>query len=111
MGLRMTGESDPRTGYLIRLSTELHARGITSTLIGSGTAPRLHLALERVTGWKDAAFEDNIVTAPGPDGHWHYWWPWLEPIAPATDPATAADRLAFIIRPHDPGDPGEPAGG
>ena len=100
----MNDQPDPRTDYLSRLGTELHARGITSELIHSGIAPRLHLTLELVTGWKDAAFEDNILTAQDPAGHWHFWWPWLEPIAPATDPATAADRLTGIIMPDDPDD-------
>ena len=46
-----------------------------------------------------------IYLAPE-DGHWWFWWPSLEPIAPASQAGTAADTVARVLRTAHQAPPG-----
>jgi len=94
--------ADTAVGHLRALGTELDRRGIGSDVVTSGCRPRLRLHLVPECLYPDAAFEDNVVAAPGADGCWLLWWPWAEQIAAADDPAKAAELIAGELD-EDPG--------
>jgi transcriptional regulator with XRE-family HTH domain len=96
----MCESHDPAVGYLAKLSVELSGQGIISELISTGCMPRLHLE-DIPWGTREALanseFEDNILAVMDTDGTWQFWWPWIEPIGPADDPAGAAARIFQAI--------------
>lgn len=94
--------ADTAVRHLRALSAELTARGIGSDLVMSGYRPRLRLHLVPADLHPNAAFEDNVVAAPGADGCWLLWWPWVEQIADADNPAKAAEMICDPMR-DDPG--------
>lgn len=49
-----------------------------------------------------AALNDHILVARDGQGRCWYWWPWAR-IAPAGDPAHAADRVTGVLRATDSG--------
>jgi hypothetical protein len=92
----VAGLNDLRLEYLGKLGLELLTRGVECELITTGIVPRLRLGkpcecLQSVGA--DLAFEDNIIAAQLRDGKWQFWWPWIQPIGLADDPAGAADHI------------------
>lgn len=88
--------ADPAKEYLGRLKGELRKRGVKCELITTGCAPRLRLDIEwlaRLSGFEDSAFEDHVLAAPDGEGQWRFWWPWIEPIGPVDDLASATDHI------------------
>jgi len=72
------------------LRAELARRGLESELVTSGSWPRLRL---KIPGTFGDAFDDNVVAAES-GGRWMFWWPGIELIGPAADPAGAAEIIA-----------------
>jgi hypothetical protein len=107
----MSGQAaaDTAAQHLRALSAELDKRGIGSDLVMSGFRPRLRLHLVVEDLHPNAAFEDNVVAAPGADGCWLLWWPWAEQIADANDPEKAAEVICGPLRDDSGADdvPGE----
>ena len=101
--------ADTAVQHLRALSAELDKHGIDSDLVTSGFRPRLRLHLVVEDLHPDAAFEDNVVAAPGADGRWLLWWPWAEQIADVDDPAKAAEVICGPLRDDSGADdaPGE----
>jgi hypothetical protein len=90
-------------GYLERLRVELSRRGLCCELITSGCKPRLRIHIQGAYGgFADAAFEDNVVAAR-PDGRWSFFWPWVEQICAADDPAKAATVIMITLGLADSG--------
>jgi len=59
----------------------------------------------RYTGWHSTEdFEGHLLAANAGSG-WSYWWPWIQRIGPAGDPARAAeiiaDELGIEVPAHD----------
>jgi hypothetical protein len=94
--------TDTAVRHLRALGAELAGRGIESDVVTSGFRPRLRLHLVVEDLHPNAAFEDNVVAAPGADGCWLLWWPWVEQIADADDPVKAAEVICGPLR-DDPG--------
>lgn len=85
---------DYRIVYLAALRAELQSRGVTSTIIMTGHARRLHLDIPYPSGHRqDDFFEDNILASPEPDHTWRFWWPEISAIGPVTDIAGAAKHI------------------
>lgn len=93
----MLVNGDPEAGHPERLRAELSSRGIRSQVITSTCKPRLRIHVPGPHGGADAEFEDNIVAAAGPDGHWTYFWPWVEEICAADDPVRAAQVIVTTL--------------
>jgi hypothetical protein len=91
--------ADTAVRHLRVLGAELTGRGIESDVVTSGFRPRLRLHLVVEDLYPDAAFEDNVVAAPGADGRWSLRWPWAAQIA---DPVKAAEVIGGPLR-DDPG--------
>ena len=81
--------SDRAVLYLEALRAELARRGVDADLVTSGCLPRLRL----VPGAYGDAFFDDHVLAAETGGRWMFWWPFIEAIGPADDPAAAADTV------------------
>lgn len=82
------GDEDPAAA-LEKLADELAARGFAApALSGHGRPPSLTVASPA------AAMLAETVMA---EGGW-FWWPWADRIAPVTDVAAAADRIAHVLR-------------
>jgi hypothetical protein len=95
-GARRTAAAAPSSPeaadrHLRALQLELDALGVRSALITAGAWPRLRLDI-RYAG-PACGFEDNVLAADAGTG-WSYWWPWIQPIGPAGDPAGAAAVIA-----------------
>lgn len=41
-----------------------------------------------------------IRVAPASDGSWWFWWPWDDPISPASDVDAAAFKIAYVLTPR-----------
>ncbi len=94
-----------RERYLQALSAELRGRGLESTLHTDGVWPRLRVhGTDDAFGLDRAAFEDNVIAAPSPDGTWWFHWPWAERIAPADRLADAADQVMEALGPWEDDD-------
>ena len=75
--------------YLLALHEELSGRGVRSVLHAHGIRPRL-----RIYGTEDlpgCGFDNNVIAA-ALAGQWMLWWPWAEPIGPASQLAPTAAR-------------------
>jgi hypothetical protein len=100
------GAADPGEGYLWALHAVLRNHGVESDVITSGYRPRLRLHLPgEDLHPDDAGFEDNVLATNDVNGHWSFWWPWIEEMCVADDPEKAA---AIILAPlweddHDNG--------
>lgn len=91
---RTQAPEDPAEHYLEALHRELRALGVRSEIITSGTSPRLRLGSRYTSRNADADFEDHLLAAYVAGTGWSYWWPWIQPIGPADDPAKAAEIIA-----------------
>jgi hypothetical protein len=81
-----------RIAYLDSLGGELRSRGFAVRLmIPQGGPPSLHVVNPRAS-----ALAENIL-AESTAGIWWFWWSWAERIAPAEDPAEAADRVTRVL--------------
>ncbi|GLY72503.1 hypothetical protein [Actinoallomurus iriomotensis] len=81
-----------RITYLESLGDELRDRGFAVRLtIPQGGPPSLHVVNPRAS-----ALAENIL-AETTAGAWWFWWSWAERIAPANDPAEAADRVTRVL--------------
>jgi hypothetical protein len=91
-----------RAGQHLRaLAAGLADHGIDSEVNMSGYRPRLRLHLPGEDLQPDACFEDNVLAAPDADGHWSFWWPWVERISDADSPAKAAEIISGPLKPDD----------
>jgi hypothetical protein len=99
----MTGRTaDDQAGqYLAALAAELAGHGVDAEVITSGYRPRLRLHLPGEELQPDAGFEDNVLAAPDADGHWSFWWPWIERISGAGSPAKAAEIITAPLKPGE----------
>lgn len=79
--------------HLETLRTELFRRGLDSELVTSGFRARLRLKLP---GTFSDDFDDNVVAAEA-GGEWMFFWPWIEPIGLAGDPAAAAESVLASV--------------
>jgi hypothetical protein len=71
-------------------------------LVATGCAPRLWLDMSWLHSGLDDEFQDHVLASSDPDGEWRFWWPWIQPISPVNDMASAVD---YICRSADlPGD-------
>ena len=85
---------DPAERYLKALRGELHALGMASEVVTSGSEPRLRLGSPYI-GWDaDSCFEGHVLAAHVSGAGWCYWWPWVQVIGPAEDPVKAAEAIA-----------------
>ncbi len=81
-----------RIAYLESLGDELRGRGFAVRLtIPQGGPPSLHVVNPHAS-----ALTENIL-AETTAGTWWFWWSWAERIAPADDPAEAADRVTRVL--------------
>jgi hypothetical protein len=72
---------------LERLADALGSRDFATTLLtGPGRPPRLSV-VSRLSRLAEDIYADSS-----------YRWSWAEPICPATDPDTAAQRIAQVLR-------------
>jgi len=85
--------------HLEALRVELTRCGLESELVTSGSWPRLRL---RLPGTLGDVFDDNVVAAEA-GGEWMFFWPWIEPIGPAGDPAAAAESVLASVCMDAPG--------
>jgi hypothetical protein len=85
--------------HLETLRAELSRRGLDSELVTSGFRTRLRL---KIPGTFSDDFDDNVVAAEA-GGEWMFFWPWIEPIGPAGDPATAAESVLASVCMDAPG--------
>jgi hypothetical protein len=100
--------ADAAERYLKALHRELRVLGVPSDIITSGTWPRLRLS-SRYTGWDaDAGFEGYLLAADVAGTGWSYWWPWIQRISPADDPAKAAEIIADELGVEVPAHDGQP---
>jgi hypothetical protein len=89
-----TEDEDLALRYLEALHGELHALGMTSEVVTSGSEPRLRLG-RPYTRWNaDSCFEGHVLAARVSHAGWCYWWPWVQVIGTADDPAKAAQVIA-----------------
>jgi len=72
---------------LMRLAAALDPRDFATTLAPSHGRPRLGVTS------RHAAIGDDITA-----DHRAYYWSWSERIAPLSDPAAAARRVAAVLR-------------
>jgi hypothetical protein len=87
--------------YLLALHKELSGQGVRSVLHTQGIRPRL-----RIYGTEDqpgCGFDNNVIAA-ALAGQWMFWWPWAEPIGPASQLThTAATIIEGLgLNAHDP---------
>jgi hypothetical protein len=81
-----------RITYLESLGDELRGRGFAVRLaIPHDGPPSLHVVNPHAS-----ALAENIL-AETAGGAWWFWWSWAERIAPADDPADAADRVTRVL--------------
>jgi hypothetical protein len=76
--------------YLLALHKELSGQGVRSVLHTHGIRPRL-----RIYGTEDlpgCGFDNNVIAA-ALAGQWMFWWPWAEPIGPASQLAHTAATI------------------
>lgn len=99
--------ADPGQRLLEALGRDLHALGVESELITSGSRPRLQLGRRYGRSNADSSFEDHVLAAPAPGGGWSYWWPTIDMISEAGDSARAARIIAdqLILGDLDAGAP------
>jgi hypothetical protein len=89
---KATALARTRIAYLESLGDELRVRGFAVRLmIPQGGPPSLHVVNPRAS-----ALAENIL-AESTAGVWWFWWSWAERIAPADDPAEAADRVTRVL--------------
>lgn len=84
---------DPRTGYLNKLYTELHAKGVKCELVTTGCAPRLQLDIPWCPYGADDEFQDQVLVSSEPDGTWRFWWSYLQVIAPVDNMVEAVGHI------------------
>ena len=94
--------------YLLALHKELSGQGVRSVLHTDGIRPRL-----RIYGTEDqpgCGFDNNVIAA-ALAGQWMFWWPWAEPIGPASQlaHATAAIIEGLGLTAQDPSPGVQPA--
>jgi hypothetical protein len=104
------GSADPGARYLWALHAVLRNHGVESDVITSGYRPRLrlHLSGEDLHP-DDAGFEDNVLAANDVNGHWSFWWPWVEEMCAADDPEKAAAIILAPLEEDDSGNGDTPA--
>ncbi len=91
------------TRYLGDLEAELRGRGLMVVLDADRPVPRLYLGGHAPGG-------DNVLAAPGKGQSWWYWWPCCDRIAPAGQPALAAEMIMKALVAETGAGPQEPAG-
>lgn len=74
------------------LSADLAGRGFETHVIRDDH--RLNVANQMVP-----EVCEDIDAAPADDGSWWFWWSWGDRIAPVTDVATAAFKIAYVLTP------------
>lgn len=85
--------------YLSELAAGLCAKGLECELVTAGAgAPYLHI---KVSGAQSAAakdLQDLVFASVEPDGQWRFWWPWIEPIAPAGEMTQAVEHILELYQ-------------
>ena len=75
------------------LAEELGRRGLIARLVApDGRMPSLHVVNPAVS-----QLAEDIYVGRSQDGHWWFWWPWAERIAPGDELATAATAIARVL--------------
>jgi hypothetical protein len=87
--MREIGTAARARQHLEALRVELTRCGLESELVTSGSWPRLRL---RLPGTLGDVFDDNVVAAEE-GGEWMFFWPWIQRIGTAADPAKAAQII------------------
>jgi hypothetical protein len=82
--------------HLEALRQELSGRGWITSLLEPPGRPSSLFVQNPDPG--AAALSDHILVAGDGQGTCWYWWPWATRIAPAGDPACAADRITSVLR-------------
>jgi 4-amino-4-deoxy-L-arabinose transferase-like glycosyltransferase len=80
--------------YLLALHNELSGQGVLSVLHTQGIRPRL-----RIYGTEDlpgCGFDSNVIAA-ALAGQWMFWWPWAEPIGPASQLTHTAAAIIGVL--------------
>lgn len=79
---------------LLALHNELFGRGVRSVLDTHGIRPRLriHCPDERPS----CAFDNNVIAA-ALAGQWMFFWPWAEPIGPASQLTHIATAIIEVL--------------
>lgn len=98
-----SGPRAPSWRYLEDLERELRALGVQSELITSGAWPQLQLGRQYSRSNADSTFEDHVLAPSMPGVGWSFWWPIIELIGPARDPAQAARIIADQVIAGAPG--------
>jgi hypothetical protein len=108
-GTETASKTGARHGQMIRylgdLEAELRGRGLVVVLDADRPVPRLYVGSQAAIGG------DNVLAAPGKSRSWWYWWPWCERIAPADQPALAAEMIIRTLTTETGAGPQEPAAG
>lgn len=71
-----------------RLAADLEARGLRATMVERMSGP-LRL---KVTNPAATALSETVIVHAGT-----FWWPWRDPIGPASDAAAAAEIIARVL--------------
>ena len=82
---------------LDQLGPALIGYRLTASLVTpAGRVPSL-----RVVNPEAPALAEDVYAGCCEDGSWWFWWSWAERIAPASDLAAAAARIAHVLAaPH-----------
>jgi len=87
-------------GHLELLREELAGRGwITNLKELAGKHPSLHVQNPDPGA---GLLNDHVLVAPDSTGACWFWWPWANPIAPASQIAEAAARVTHVLRATEP---------
>ena len=91
----MTSPAEPVTlaprAQAEALAQALEDRGLAATVLRTH-AHQAHPCVA-IASRQGPRMTDYVYVAPE-DGHWWFWWSWLELIAPAGQVAIAADTIA-----------------
>jgi hypothetical protein len=80
--------------HLAQLSAELASRGLSTQLVGSTTArPCL-----KVANASTPRLNERVYIQQADDGTWTFYWPWNQPIGPATDLAAVTTKITTVLR-------------
>ncbi|MEV5751147.1 hypothetical protein AB0L00_25285 [Actinoallomurus sp. NPDC052308] len=84
-----------RQAYLEKLSTELHSRGMQTTL------KRARHLLLHVTNSAASALTESVYCEQQGDA-WVFCWAAGQPIGPAENISAVADRIQYVLREVEP---------
>lgn len=75
------------------LAEELGKHGLLTRLMApAGRVPSL-----RVVNPAVSRLAEDVYVGRSQDGHWWFWWPWAERIAPGDELASAAALIARVL--------------